>query len=36
MKAKAEKDEAGFERDLQEIRAGLFEGMRKLANYGEK
>merc|ERR1739844_200046 len=33
MKAKAEKDKAGMERDLQEARAGLDEGMRDRANH---
>ena len=33
MKAKAEKDKAGLERDLQEVRAGLDEGMRDRANH---
>merc|ERR1712004_437645 len=33
MKAKAEKDKAGLERDLQEVRAGLDEGMRGRANH---
>merc|ERR1739846_89338 len=32
MKAKAEKDKAGMERDLQEARAGLDEAMRDRAN----
>merc|ERR1711936_1128487 len=33
MKAKAEKDKSGMERDLQEARAGLDEGMRDRANH---
>merc|ERR1711902_145252 len=33
MKAKAEKDKAGMERDLQEARAGLDEVMRERANH---
>merc|ERR1712051_76665 len=33
MKAKAEKDKAGMERDLQEVRAGLEEAMRDRANH---
>merc|ERR1719208_784719 len=33
MKAKAEKDKAGLERDLQEVRAGLDESMRDRANH---
>merc|ERR1712109_443479 len=33
MKTKAEKDKAGMERDLQEARAGLDEGMRDRANH---
>merc|ERR1711935_920993 len=33
MKAKAEKDKAGMERDLQEVRAGLDEAMRDRANH---
>merc|ERR1712038_2253571 len=33
MKAKAEKDKAGMERDLQEARAGLEEAMRERANH---
>merc|ERR1719365_85721 len=33
MKAKAEKDKAGMERDLQEARAGLDEAMRERANH---
>merc|ERR1712141_449182 len=33
MKAKAEKDKAGMERDLQEARAGLEEVMRERANH---
>merc|ERR1711983_707861 len=33
MKAKAEKDKAGMERDLQEVRAGLDEAMRERANH---
>ena len=33
MKAKAEKDKAGMERDLQETRAGLDEAMRERANH---
>merc|ERR1712038_176925 len=33
MKAKAEKDKAGMERDLQECRAGLDEAMRDRANH---
>merc|ERR1739844_393236 len=33
MKAKAEKDKAGMERDLQEARAGLDEAMRDRANH---
>merc|ERR1712079_120195 len=33
MKAKAEKDKAGMERDLQEVRAGLDESMRDRANH---
>merc|ERR1711962_1556862 len=33
MKAKAEKDKAGMERDLQEARAGLDESMRERANH---
>merc|ERR1712020_279822 len=33
MKAKAEKDKAGMERDLQECRAGLDEAMRERANH---
>merc|ERR1712045_667146 len=33
MKAKAEKDKAGMERDLQEARAGLDEAMRDSANH---
>merc|ERR1712073_139064 len=32
-RAKAEKDRAGMERDLQEARAGLDEGMRDRANH---
>merc|ERR1712001_765341 len=34
MKANAEKDKAGMERDLQEARAGLDEAMRERANHG--
>merc|ERR1712045_928960 len=33
MKAKAEKDKAGMERDLQDCRAGLDEAMRERANF---
>merc|ERR1711963_889426 len=33
MKTKAEKDKGGMERDLQEARAGLDEGMRDKANH---
>merc|ERR1712178_379100 len=33
MKAKADKDKAGMERDLQECRAGLDEAMRDRANH---
>merc|ERR1712117_51104 len=33
MKAKTEKDKAGMERDLQEVRAGLDEAMRERANH---
>merc|ERR1711893_258139 len=33
MKAKAEKDKAGLERDLQEVRAGLEEAMRDRATH---
>merc|ERR1739842_113844 len=33
MKAKAEKDKSGMERDLQEARVGLDEGMRDRANH---
>merc|ERR1712149_138404 len=33
MKAKAEKDKSGLERDLQEVRAGLDESMRDRANH---
>merc|ERR1719461_1393616 len=33
MKAKAEKDKANLERDLQEVRAGLEEAMRDRANH---
>merc|ERR1712029_1339639 len=33
MKAKAEKDKAGMERDLQEARAALDEAMRERANH---
>merc|ERR1739844_359568 len=33
MKAKAEKDKANMERDLQEVRAGLEEAMRDRANH---
>merc|ERR1739836_270866 len=33
MKAKAEKDKAGMERDLQEVRAGLDESMSDRANH---
>merc|ERR1712209_248550 len=33
MKTKAEKDKAGMERDLQEARTGLDEGMRDKANH---
>merc|ERR1712001_379876 len=33
MKAKAEKDKSGMERDLQEARAGLDESMRDRANH---
>merc|ERR1712241_1638748 len=33
MKSKAEKDKSGMERDLQEARAGLDEGMRDRANH---
>merc|ERR1711902_394031 len=33
MKAKAEKDKAGMERDLQEARTGLDEAMRERANH---
>merc|ERR1712038_736229 len=33
MKAKADKDKAGLERDLQEVRAGLDEVMRDRANH---
>merc|ERR1712241_238141 len=32
-KAKSEKDKSGMERDLQEARAGLDEGMRERANH---